>query len=221
MKEQESNKAPLFSFKYFFYDFIKLGVFLTGWLWFRPKFIYLSEAAKKKLRGGALVLSNHTSYLDPLYLIYGLWYRRQRFVCMKEFYDSKLRGLIFRLVRCIPIDRQNTSFDSLRLITDALKGGEVVSIFPEGHIDWSGDIDAFKSGPVLMSVLSGAPILPVYIEKPRRAFFSRLRIVVGEPLDVVGCYGRRPAPQKLSEIAALLREKELELKKLSEEELRR
>ena len=142
-------------------------------------------------------------------------------MCMKEFYDSKLRGLIFRLVRCIPIDRQNTSFDSLRLITDALKGGEVVSIFPEGHIDWSGDIDAFKSGPVLMSVLSGAPILPVYIEKPRRAFFSRLRIVVGEPLDVVGRYGRRPAPQKLSEIAALLREKELELKKLSEEELRR
>ena len=221
MKEQKSNKAPLFSFKYFFYDFIKLGVFLTGWLWFRPKFIYLNEAAKKKLRGGALVLSNHSSYLDPLYLIYGLWYRRQRFVCMKEFYDSKLRGLIFRLVRCIPIDRQNTSFDSLRLITDALKGGEVVSIFPEGHIDWSGDIDAFKSGPVLMSVLSGAPILPVYIEKPRRAFFSRLRIVVGEPLDVVGTCGRRPAPQKLSEIAALLREKELELKKLSEEELRR
>ena len=221
MKEQKSNKAPLFSFKYFFYDFIKLGVFLTGWLWFRPKFIYLNEAAKKKLRGGALVLSNHSSYLDPLSLIYGLWYRRQRFVCMKEFYDSKLRGLIFRLVRCIPIDRQNTSFDSLRLITDALKGGEVVSIFPEGHIDWSGDIDAFKSGPVLMSVLSGAPILPVYIEKPRRAFFSRLRIVVGEPLDVVGTYGRRPAPQKLSEIAALLREKELELKKLSEEELRR
>ena len=61
MKEQKSNKAPLFSFKYFFYDFIKLGVFLTGWLWFRPKFIYISDLAKTKLRGGALVLSNHTS----------------------------------------------------------------------------------------------------------------------------------------------------------------
>ena len=218
MKEKKDNRAPLFAFRYFVYDFIKIGVFLTSWLWFRPKYIYESKEAKLRLRGGALVLSNHTSFLDPLYLIYCLWYRRQRFVCMKEFYNSKLRGLFFRLVGCKPIDRENTSCDSLRDITDALKSGEVVSIFPEGHIGWTGDVAEFKAGAVLMSSLSGRPIVPIYIKKPARQFFSRLAFVIGEPIDITAVYGRRLNPQKMQEIAESLRENEIKLKKLSGED---
>ena len=63
--------------------------------------------------------------MDPVYVMFTVWYRRVRFVCLKEFFEGRFRSLIFRLARCIPIDRENVSVDTLREIVGALKGGEV------------------------------------------------------------------------------------------------
>ena len=49
-----NNRAKLFSLRYWFYDFVKLTAALPGLLWFRPKWIYENEAAKKRVRGGAI-----------------------------------------------------------------------------------------------------------------------------------------------------------------------
>ena len=206
---------PLFSLKYLVYDFVKVTSALPGLLWFRPKWIFASPAARQRIRGGAIVIANHERFFDPIYLMFAIWYRRHRFVCSKELYNSK-GGWFFRRFLCIPVDRENFSMSTLRQIAGELKAGSLVSLFPEGHITVAdGKMDAFKSGMVLMALQGNAPIIPIYMKRGER-FYNRLRIAVGEGVDIAARYGPRPTMSQIEETAAALQRKEEELKKLVE-----
>ena len=201
------NKNGPFSLRYLVFDIIKITAALPGLIWFRPKWIYESREAKKKVRGGALVVSNHNGIFDPIYLMFAVWYRRHHFICTKELYESRARPL-FRAFMCIPIDRANFGIDSMRTITDELKRGSLVSIFPEGKINVGTDaVSAFKSGMVLMALRGNAPIVPVYIKK-KKHFWSRLTFVIGEKTDVSAAYGERPTLPQIEEISEEVRKKE-------------
>ena len=211
---RKNDKMPLFSWRYLLYDFTKLTAALPGLLWMRPKWIFENDAAKKRLRGGYLLIANHAGFFDPIYLMFAIWYRRHRFICGKEFFDSKAAWL-FRGFGCIPVDRQNFGIDSLRQITGALRAGSIVSLFPEGHInDGSGQMAAFKSGMVLMALQGKAPIVPIYLDPPAH-WYNRLRLVIGEPIDVIARYGSRPSMPQIEEIVSLLQSKEEELKRMA------
>ena len=217
-KEQTSSKAKLFSLRYLFYDFVKLTAALPGLLWFRPKWLYESRAARKRIRGGCLLIANHNGFFDPICVMLAVWYRRHRFVCDKIFFTGKKRWL-FQHFLCIPVDRENVGMDTLRTIAGELKSGSLVSLFPEGHIareEESGQsgVAAFKSGAVLMALQGKVPIVPVYCrQKPR--FWSRLRIAVGEPIDIIERYGPRPSLSQIEQISEELRAKEQELAALA------
>ena len=212
-KDKEVKKAKLFSIKNLVFDFVRITA-APGLLWFRPKHIYENEEAKKKIRGPAIVIANHAGIIDPMYLMLVIWYRRHRFVCKSDLMQSKAGGFWLKRFRCIPIDRENASFSTVRQIVDVLKEGNLVSMFPEGQVHTNNESPAsFKSGMVLMSVQSGAPIIPVYI-KPRKHAYDRIVAVIGEPFSVVEKYGPRPKFSQLDEAAEYLHEKELKLMEL-------
>lgn len=200
-----------------FYDLIVFLTGLKGLLWFRTKVLF-ENGRKYRIKGGALVISNHIGFYDPIYIMFGIWYRRHHFVCMKEFFDRPFVGWFFRMCMCIPIDRDNMALDSFRKIVDILKAGKVVSMFPEGHVNLEeGHSQTFKSGMVLMALQSGVPIIPVALKK-RKHFWNRLKIAVGEPIDIRTIAGGRPSLRQVDEIAQLLHDKEESIKKLLEEE---
>ncbi len=187
---------------YIVYDFAKITA-APGILWFRPKFSYASEASREKIRGGAIVIANHIGFFDPLYLMIAIWYRRHHFVCTKEFYQSRPLAWLFRNFHCIPIDRDQFSMESLRQITEELKSGHLVSIFPEGRVNTSSQMAPFKSGMILMSLQSGKPIIPVYIPA-RKHWYSRLRIYIGERLNVREELGEKPSLSMINKAAEML-----------------
>ena len=215
MKKKNPYKAHFFNFKKLFYDIFKW----SGWplfFWFRIKKIYVSPEAKKKVRrGGALVISNHILYSDPMVLHSTFWYRRLHFVVMKELFDNKFRAFFFRHSGCIPVDREKPSLKTLREIVLRLEGGNMVAIFPEGHISRTNDnpMSPFKSGAVLMAYQANVPIIPVYREIRENAW-KRQRIVMGEPIDIRKKFGENLPMDKIEEVTKYLYEKELELKEL-------
>ena len=212
-KDKKESKAELFSFKNLAFDFIRITA-APGLLWFRPKRIYESETAKKKIKGPAIVIANHTDTVDPMYLMMVIWYRRHRFVCKADMMETKKGAFCLKLFRCIPIDRESASFSSMRDIVTALKEGHLVSMFPEGQVNAVSDSPAsFKPGMVLMSVQSGAPIIPVYV-KPRKRATDRVVAVIGEPFSVTEKYGQKPKFSQIDEAAAYLHEKEIKLMEL-------
>ena len=100
---ESTQKPKLFSFKNFFHDFVRVTGAPVA-LWFRPKRIYTCEKARKIPKGGLLLIANHTDFADPVYMMLGVWQRRQFFLVSEELMDSR-HGRLFRACRCIRIDR--------------------------------------------------------------------------------------------------------------------
>ena len=203
--------------KNWFFDFVKITA-APMWLWYRPKFYY-PGGKKQRFKGGALAIANHIGLTDPIYVLITFWYRRMRFVAMKEFFEKPLSARFFTAVGCIPVDRKNPGMDTMRAVSDALKNDELVAIFPEGHVADAGAPEKFKSGMVLMALQGQRPILPLYLN-PRKHWWQRLRIAVGEPIDVLALYGRRPSLKEIESVSELLYEKEKELEQLIPEKYR-
>ena len=222
MSEQVTNNenygdikpAKFFDFSYFFYDFVKITG-IPGLLLYRPKLIYENENAKAKIKGGALLISNHVGFSDPIYLMVTIWYRRHHFICIKDFFENPKSRFWFKQFHCIPIDRENFGVNTFKLIIEHLKAGHLVSMFPEGHIteEEGNAMNSFKSGLILMALKSKKPVIPVYFAK-RPHWYSRLKVVIGEPVDVVKMYGDKPKFSQIDEASKILFDKEKNLEKL-------
>ena len=212
MKRKKITKTRVFDPRYLVFDFGRLTAVPLGLLWLRPKWIYENAAAKKRIRGGALLMFNHTGFIDPILDQFAVWYRRQHFVAATELFTDGFRGWLFRQFHCIEVDRRNFNLSTFRDVTDHLAAGNVVSIYPEGRIN-TGEKDGvsvFKSGMVMMALRSGVPVVPIFVRPPRR-FWNRARFVIGEPVDLRAEYGALPSVDTVERISADLREKELRL----------
>ncbi len=215
MKNPQKNKKK--PFQYLVYDFVKVTAVPAGLLAFRSKILYEDEDAENRIRGGALLISNHIGFFDPVVLMFSIWYRRHHFVCLKSFFERPVAGWFFRRFHCIPVDRDNFGMDTLRTVVELLKDGKLVSMFPEGHLVAGSDkVDPFKSGMVLMAAMSKKPIVPVYIV-PRKSIWHRQVTVIGHPLDVAAEYGSMPSLPDMEKIAQALYEQEERLSQIANE----
>jgi len=200
-------------------DLIRILAALPGLFYFRPRIIY-AGGKRRHYRGGLLIISNHICFFDPEYLLYAFWYRRLFFVCMKEFYSNKFKAFWFRCFGTIPIDRENPGLDSFREITDELKAGSAVTVFPGGHIDNSQTgIDSFKSGMVLMALKAGVPVLPVLLVR-KKHWYSRLCVIVGEAVDIKKECGATVSFADIGRMTKLIIEREKSLSDLVPEKYR-
>lgn len=214
MKKKEKNVKR--KANYFWHDLAWALGYVPGLIWMRPKNYYVSEKAKQRIKGGALVVANHTGFFDPVYMMMSLYYRRQHFVATKEFFSNKFNKFLFeKIFLCICVDRESSALSTLRAVLSVLKEGEVVSIFPEGHISEQkdGTPDTFKSGVVLMALKSGCPIVPMYIQK-RENIFKRQVAVYGEPIYVSLSDTQLPVVEYMAQVASQIRDKEVELEEM-------
>lgn len=204
------------SVRFLAHDIAKVLLALPGLLWFRPKIMYESDVARRKIRGGALVIANHLGFYDPVYLQYAIPYRRHHFVCLQKFFDGPLWWM-FKAFLCIPIDKENVSIKTFKDIVAHLKCNELVSLFPEGQVEVAdGQMSPFKSGMILMALQSQKPIVPVFIHK-RSAFYRRLVMCIGEPIDPAAlCGGARPTMQEINRAAQVLQDKTTALSHLDD-----
>ena len=217
LKKREDRETLRPPFYYFFFDLAKIMNTIPVALCYRPKTVYSCPAAKRKYKEGVLFYSNHTGFMDPLYVMMGIWYRRMHFVTLKEIMDKpRFKFLFYIIFRAIPIDRENTSLGFMKHIVAFLDAKCALCIFPEGHIKTSDEkVDSFKNGVVLIAVKGKVPVVPLYVQK-RKHWYSRQVMFQGEPIDIVAMYGATPSMSQIEEAGELCRQRELELAELAE-----
>src|SRR5260221_2027411 len=112
--------------------------------------------------GGAVLVSNHVSYLDFIFCGLGAnpAGRLVRFMAKKEVFDNKISGPLMRGMHHIPVDRE-AGAASYKAALNALKGGEVIGVFAEATISRSFQVKEIKSGAVRMAVESNVPMNPM------------------------------------------------------------
>jgi 1-acyl-sn-glycerol-3-phosphate acyltransferase len=144
--------------------------------------------------GGVVLASNHVSYLD--FIFCGLAARPSRrlvrFMAKKEVFDNRVAGPLMRGMHHIPVDRK-AGASSYRDALAALRGGEVVGVFPEATISRSFTVKEIKSGAARMAAAADVPLVPMVVwggqrlwTKGRPRNLTRrhvpISILVGEPM---------------------------------------
>ena len=215
-KQQKVPKAKLFSFRYILYDFVKWFGFWQTMLWYRIKKKYDGPEAKQRIKGGAIISSNHVGFSDPFILLTAFLSRRLHFLFMSELIKNKFQAWIYKNVfLSYPIDRNKPSLQTMKFLSQYVANGHVLGLFPEGHIKRDNQIDDFKGGVVLIAYLSDKPIIPVYHER-RKSIWHMTRLVIGKPFNVKEKVGPTPSQDKLNQVAKELHEYELHLKEMCE-----
>ncbi|WP_430780910.1 lysophospholipid acyltransferase family protein [Actinoplanes sp. G11-F43] len=119
--------------------------------------------------GGAVLASNHASYLDFIYCGFGAQPARRlvRFMAKKQVFDHRISGPLMRGMRHIPVDRK-AGTAAFRHAIDSLRAGEIVGVFPEATISESFTVKGLKSGAARMALEAGVPLIPMAVWGPHR-----------------------------------------------------
>lgn len=180
---QTKNKKPrLFNLKRLPMDIGRL-VCVPLLLLFRMKRLTPEgEPYREKIRGGAIVAANHTSFTDPFLVGVAFWYRRMFMLVAEVVMKGKLRSWLLKGMGAIRIDRNAADIEAIRKSVGVLKEGHLLAIFPQGGIAKDTDVQTLKSGAVFIALQAGVPIIPMHI-LPRKHWYSRRKVVIGKTID--------------------------------------
>ena len=112
--------------------------------------------------GGALIVSNHQSNLDPVVLSAFL-NRPVNFVCKSELFRNPLAGWVIRRLNGFPIRQGKGDIDAVKEMIHRLREGHVLNIYPEGSRTPDGEIHEFQRGVGLIVRRANVPVIPAAI----------------------------------------------------------
>jgi len=146
--------------KRLWYDFFRVVCRLIWVAFFRIR-VFDRQCIPKT--GGALVVSNHQSHLDPI--LVGLSCdRRLNYVARDTLFGFPPFRWLINSFDAIPIDREGIGLGGLKESLRRLKAGEMLLIFPEGTRTRDGNVGQLKPGFLALARRSKVPLLPVAID---------------------------------------------------------
>lgn len=139
--------------------------------------------------GGALLLLNHQSFLDPL--VTGVWLKRPvSYLARDSLFRVPIVGWILRNTYVMPINRSSGSSAVIRESVRRLEQGFLLGIFSEGTRSADGQLGRLKPGFLAVIRRTDVPVIPVGIAGTDKALGRnhwfprprRVRVVIGEPI---------------------------------------
>ena len=115
-----------------------------------------------KAQKGVLLLGNHLSFLDWAFLQIATP-RPIRFVIDRHYYNLWYFKPILKFFKTIPISTRGGK-NALKAVGEALNNGDMVALFPEGHLTRNGHIGKFQKGfELAVAEVENAVIVPFYL----------------------------------------------------------
>lgn len=149
--------------------------------------------------GGCIACVNHISIFDPI-VICTVIKRHVRFIAKQELFRIPVVGWYLKAIRVIPIKRGSGDIGAVKSSLKALKNGEVLGIFPTGTREKKHPDAPVKPGVALIALRAGVPVIPIHIDASYR-IFSKVRITVGEEVDMSGYADRKLTQEELASAA--------------------
>jgi 1-acyl-sn-glycerol-3-phosphate acyltransferase len=144
---------------------MKPAVAVLARVWFRLSALGTESVPRE---GPLLLASNHLSVLDPA-MIGAVLPRELDYMAKTELFRIPGFGPLIRRLNAHPVDRTGSDSAALRLALRLLGDGRAVLVFPEGTRGTQGQLQPARAGAGMLAVLSGAPVVPVYVEGSGRA----------------------------------------------------
>lgn len=170
--------------------------------------------------GPFILAPNHHSEVDPVLVGIGTWYlgRAPRFMAKESLFRIPVVGWLLRASGQIPVSRDprkgnQSAMDAARLLAQTGRG---VIVYPEGTLTREPELWAMrgKNGAIRLALAQDIPVYPcaqwgAQEVMPRYGRFRltlrrRIRIRVGERLDLSAYRERRASASAMNEASALL-----------------
>ncbi|MDO5450355.1 MAG: MFS transporter [Akkermansia sp.] len=175
-------------------EFIRmLGIWFMR-LFYRPRAVNTDRIPE---RGGALLVVNHVTYADALFLTM-VSKRPIRFIVEESFTEKRLLGWVLEIFNSLPISSKNPR-KAIQETEKGLQAGDLICLFPEGQLTRHGCITPIRRGVEMIARRASAPVIPIYMDGLwgsifsyfRNRFFTKLpgrmpfayTVAVGEPFS--------------------------------------
>ena len=169
-----------------FQSFVKFTGLPAQYCAFRKKIHYENKKIQsRKIKGPAIIISNHTSVYDYALMLYVFKHRYLRYLMAELLFKKRFLGGFLKSMGGIKVDRDSFNFSFIKESWDILKKNGVVGIFPEGRLPREGECCPieFKPSAAYLAFLSEVPVIPVYTNG---SYFNKKRahVIIGTPIDV-------------------------------------
>jgi 1-acyl-sn-glycerol-3-phosphate acyltransferase len=159
---------------------------------YKPRYIGFEHIPKT---GPAIIICNHVTYVDGPLIDAGCG-RRVRYLIDQDIYNLPVVHYLMSLNRCIPIAYNRKAVEkAFDEISEALKADEVVCLFPEGSLTFTGSLGRFRPGIEFIIKRDPVPVVPMALSGMWGSVFSRkyrksrfrlwprqVTLVCGEPI---------------------------------------
>ena len=166
-------------------------------------------------QGAYLVIANHRTWADPIYLACVLKHGQPHFMAKKELFKIPLLNLLIRALGAYPVNRGGADVGAVKHTIEMLKAGVCVGMFPQGHRYNKVDPrkTPVKTGAAMIALKAGVPVLPVFVKvKNNKHFFlCKKEVVVGKPITIEEMNYNPEAPGEYQRVADYLFERVCEL----------
>lgn len=140
-------------------------------------------------RGPLIVVCNHVSYMDAI-LLGSAVPRPVRFMVLQWMYDLLFIRWFYWGMGTVPVQADGRDRNAIRSAIKALDRGHAVGIFPEGTRSPDGRVGETRPGAAMLAALSGAPVVPAFIDGGRESMPvgarfpapARVQVRFGPPL---------------------------------------
>jgi 1-acyl-sn-glycerol-3-phosphate acyltransferase len=172
-----------------------------------------TDGSKLPAVGGAVVVANHVSHLDPLTFAHFVHDhgRLPRFLAKAELFEVFFVRTILRSSGQIPVYRMSTDASrAFSAAVEAVQQGRLVVVYPEGTLTRQPDLwpMAGKTGAARIALAADVPVIPVaqwgaheilypYARRPRLLPPKTVHAKVGDPVPLEDLRRLEPTPEVL------------------------
>lgn len=123
--------------------------------------------------GPAILICNHVSYMDGPIIDAGCR-RSVRYIIDDDIYKLPVVNYLMKLDKAIPIAPNRKSVEAaFDEISAGLKAGDVICIFPEGSLTYTGGLGRFRPGIEWIIRRDAVPVIPIALSGLWGSVFSR------------------------------------------------
>jgi len=149
-------------------------------------------------KGAFVLISNHQSFLDPLFCGTPLK-KHLHFLARDTLFTNRFFGWLLSSVNTIPVRQGEADLPAIRKVIAKLKEGYSVCLFPEGTRTSDGKITPFKPGLGLLCRRGQAAIVPVVIDGAFECW-PRHKKIFSPGSEIVICYGECITAEQVKEM---------------------
>lgn len=191
------------------FNLIRIPAWLVINVAFLPRVI---NAKNLHFKSKCIVIANHTSNWDPILLGHLVRPVNLRYMAKEELFKNGFLKKFFLGMGVIPVGRGKSDLKAMKAALTALKNGQSLGIFPEGHRSETGEMQPFEMGAAVIALKTNTPVLPVYLDCKGYKIFHRVTVAVGERIDLNGIVNGKADSDTVAKMTDLLFEKMVALR---------